>query len=130
MPRLISRVGKARGAFIIVTCLGIYYISFRRLLALPSTAAGSLIIEQHGNPAVRLVTDKSGDGLESISSKRGHFDPKIHSSFRCIGGSQTFPGMNLHHSLQVYQGWPEANNRLNRVCLFENVCWENDNFVF
>lgn len=53
----------------------------------------------------------------------------VYSHFRCIGGSQTFPGITLQKT-QVGHGWPEANVDGNRVCLFENVCWVDDHLVF
>ena len=53
----------------------------------------------------------------------------IYSSFRCIGGSQTFPDM-ISQKTQVGHGWPEANLARNRLCHFENICWVNDRFVF
>jgi hypothetical protein len=53
----------------------------------------------------------------------------VYSSFRCIGGSQTFPNMTSQRT-QVGHGWPEANLARNRLCHFENICWVNDQLVF
>ena len=45
----------------------------------------------------------------------------LYSSFRCIVGSQTFPGWALQRS-QGYD-FPASDEPSIRICLLENMCW-------
>ena len=44
---------------------------------------------------------------DALPSSPGATESPIYSTFRCIGGSQTYPGMTLQQT-QVGRGWPEA----------------------
>ena len=126
---------KATRAALGASCLGIFFSLRWFVVVVPfkSTRSSNLVNnadEQLVHASTRSDTGFLGNGLELQAAGLHQVGKDVYSSFRCMGGSQTFPGMDLHHSLHVYQGWPEANINLNRVCLFENICWLDDQFVF